>query len=663
MHLVTIKHGSERFILFPYAELGTLHEFLHCGRDISDDKKYNYAFNERFNVRDNDLAAHMLRQCEAVAGALKWLHSGITLEEFTEEKVFCAHLDLKPDNILICEDKEKRSIVGKWVISDFNISVIERRGPKQDGVVIETIRDYYRQATMDMRPQRRKGTYQAPEVEQAEKEPTLRIGRRSDVWSFGCIFSEVLAFALNRDKEVIRFNDAFRKRARGNNYFYDPKQLDAGYQVRSGVIEWLDDIAKNSKTDQSLGKCWVATIKEILVVELDKNIKPHRPDSGKLEELVKHVRLHEYHSGEREKIRCPYLQPEGVPVAKAPIERSETQSSPADLLTTEHRLKSLESRSSVPSQSECVNDRQVIENQPLPKIPAPSSRVATNFSKTKAPSAHEHEQTSPITDTPKIFRSDTSHMDPINFHFEEHIGRGAYNQDGGASSEDETKLQHERPEAVTQTLDTNNTQQFRNRGDSLTVHISRNDPNGNAPICEQWTVNTKRSSSPIPPSHAATLAQTRDIVIDEKSNQPGQLSEDFQPPDPRHRDSNLSMRAPPNAEGIFIGHHLPLGRAACISKVIETQNVKSFAVALSASENCIRAAFLRSNGVQVVNVDLDRQKARIDRDYSFSHLKPFDQKSSPGIAFAGPFLAIWGYSGTKVVRISEQILLQKFVRH
>ena len=588
---MTIKHGSERFILFPYAELGTLYEFLHCGRDIENDKKYNYNFNERFNrIRDNDLAAHMLRQCEAVAGALKWLHSGITPEAFTEEKIFCAHLDLKPDNILIRDDTEKRCMVGKWVISDFNISVVERRGPHQDGVVIETIRDYYRQATMDMRPRRRKGTYQAPEVEQAEKQPTLRIGRRSDVWSFGCIFSEVLAFAFNRDKEVKRFNDNFRKRARGNNYFYDPKQLDTGYQVRTGVIEWLDDIAKNSKTAQSWGKCWVATIKDILVVELDEKVKPHRPDSGKLEELVKHVRLHEYHSGEGKEIHCPYLQPEGVPVAKAPIERSEPRSSAAGTSATKHPRESSKSRSRLPPQSEY--DRLAIAKPPSLKTPAPPPRVA--------PPTGGHEQASPVPDTPAIIRSDTYGVTPISL-FEKDVGRGPYSQDDGDGNE----------------------------GANVNARI------------ERLTLDARLSNFPTP-----------SIYSDRKSSEVGKPGENSQQPDPIHRESNVSIRAPPNAEGIFIGHRLQCGRTADASKVHVTKNIGAFAVALSASENCIRAAFLKSNGVQVVNVDLVQQQAPVYRDYPLLQPKPFDQKSSSGIAFAGPYLAVWGYSGTKVVSAS-----------
>ncbi len=259
-----------------------------------------------------------------------------------------------------------------------------------------------------------------------------------------------------------------------------------------------------------------------------------------------------------------------------------------------------------------------------------------------------------MPDTPAIVRSDTYGVAPINFPFEKDIGRGVYNQDGGDSSEDEAKLQHERPEAVAQALDTNDAQQFGSQADSPTLHVSRNDANGNAPICEPRTVDTKRSSPPMPPPYLATSAQTRNFVIDEKSNEPGQPGENFQRPDPHHRDSNLLIRAPPNAEGIFIRHRLRWGRAADVSKVIDTKNVGTFAVALSASENYIRAAFLRSNRIQVVNVDLVRQQAPVYRDYPFLHSKPFDQKSSPGIAFAGPFLAVWGYSGTKVVSIFRE---------
>lgn len=300
LHLATIKHGLKHYILLPYAEYGDLELFLHCGRGPTGEIKYD--FKKRFNnVHSSDMTLPLLRQCWYLTDALKWLHGGITVEK-SSSTVLCTHMDLKPANILIQYDPE--SMIGTWMISDFGISVLKEEAPQQ-GAGIVSIYDYYSQLTMNSQPKRQEGTYQAPEVkltEDASKQKSnltpdqKGIGRRSDIWSYGCIFSEVLAFALGGDKLVCEYQTA-RKGQDGKDYFYIEKE-DRGhlsapgtgpkqYQVHPKVLQWLDSLCGRPLNSQGWVDCYVETIKHILIVDTQK-----RPDATKLQVLVEHVKAH-----------------------------------------------------------------------------------------------------------------------------------------------------------------------------------------------------------------------------------------------------------------------------------------------------------------------------------------------------------------------------------
>ena len=282
LHLTTIEHGSNCYILLPFAQRGDLELFLHCG--VGPDGKKKYDFDVDFpEVRNGDITQLLLSQCWSLASALEWLHNGITIEG-SSSAVKCVHMDLKPANILIQLDPD--SAVGKWMISDFGISVLREEDPR-----FVSIGDYYSQLTMNLEPRRNRGTYQAPEVELSHLTRHQKgIGRRSDIWSYGCIFSEVLAFALGRDRFVHDFHNT-RRGPDGRNYFYikderqgylmSPDDMRQQYLVNPFALEWLNSL-RNSTI---WADCYVETIKKILVVDATK-----RPEATELKELVNRVK-------------------------------------------------------------------------------------------------------------------------------------------------------------------------------------------------------------------------------------------------------------------------------------------------------------------------------------------------------------------------------------
>ena len=170
-HYAVIKHGLNSYVLMPYAKLGDLWQFLHGGKNPGDEDYYD--FPSRFpHLTPENRASELIAQCWSIADALVWLHGDITLPE--KGKVPCAHMDLKPSNILI--DEDNKSHVGKWKISDFGLSVIYEKSD------VVTVRDYLSQLSMNTRPKRVEGTYTAPEVKLAGGRGEKGVGLRSDVW-------------------------------------------------------------------------------------------------------------------------------------------------------------------------------------------------------------------------------------------------------------------------------------------------------------------------------------------------------------------------------------------------------------------------------------------------------------------------------------------------
>jgi serine/threonine protein kinase len=198
---------------------------------------------------------------------------------------------------------------------------------------------------MNTRPKRQEGTYQAPEVKLAENvfnqsshlTPDQRgIGRKSDIWSFGCILAEVLAFSQGRDKLVREFSKARRQNAR-DNYFYSeklgpaPQYLAAAenskgppkeYEVRPTAISWLDGLCNRTASPSKWVDCYVGTIKEILIVDTQK-----RPDATELLKLLRHVKEHVRHSRDGGQTLCPILDTKVEGIVSTAQKQSESTSS------------------------------------------------------------------------------------------------------------------------------------------------------------------------------------------------------------------------------------------------------------------------------------------------------------------------------------------------
>ncbi|KAF2132834.1 kinase-like protein [Dothidotthia symphoricarpi CBS 119687] len=287
VHLSILFHGDEHLILFPWADHSDLHVFLLGGYTMAREQVYD--FNLRFpKVTDGTLIADICTQMRNIASALEWLHRGIEHPEARQNRIHLAHMDLKPDNILIDSD-EGASTVGKWVLTDFGISTLKEGNEAN----IMTIRDVFENFTINTSPQRDAGAYQPPEV-QAMTNPGKGIaGRGGDIWSFGCIFAETIAFALNRTDGVKSFRND-RKAGHRNNYFYEETQSSfqnltstKAYRVRRGAELWLRKLPRDYSFPNRAIECCVETLFDILKVH-----KNQRPTADELLKMMRHVAYH-----------------------------------------------------------------------------------------------------------------------------------------------------------------------------------------------------------------------------------------------------------------------------------------------------------------------------------------------------------------------------------
>ncbi len=264
-HLGTLIHGDRFNIFFPWADMD-LREFIYEERV------------DHLGMKP----IHLLEEASHLADALAFLHNGITIPGGSQ--VCCVHMDLKPENIVVIFNQ--KSPAGIWMITDFGISKIKPSSDDQTahGVASEGLLalNYVGDATTNFTrtvPNRKPGPFQAPEVQNT----TARgVGRKSDIWSLGCIFGLVLARGEGRNM-VSRFDKERSRDGGPTDYFY--KEADARsaprtgvtWEVKNNVLNWLDALAENSNLQKYWVHDFVDLVKRMIVIEMDE-----RPDARKV---------------------------------------------------------------------------------------------------------------------------------------------------------------------------------------------------------------------------------------------------------------------------------------------------------------------------------------------------------------------------------------------
>lgn len=210
----------------------------------------------------------IVQESYCLVGALKFLHHGL---DTSSGKMFCAHMDLKPENVLVTwrQRRPGQLPVGLWQIADFGISKIKRpRRPATMYLEPMPLGNMAAQvAGLEMTPTaavRGSGAFQAPEV---GGNTARAVGQESDMWSFGCIFATVLAFASGGPAEVGKLYVA---RDHGDqDYFYDTKHVGGHEEscVKPQFVSYFSSLGPNES--------WMASSRN-LVFDLLRVDPQHR---------------------------------------------------------------------------------------------------------------------------------------------------------------------------------------------------------------------------------------------------------------------------------------------------------------------------------------------------------------------------------------------------
>ena len=272
-HIAAIAHGTNVMILFPLATLFDLEIFLRGGLYVetcTDVARRRYVFDDKFpGLSYEKLHRGILREVYEIASALQWLHDELRI--CGKPAYYLAHLDLKPENILIME--KAAFPIGLWKLSDFGVSIFAKDKTLKPSTV-RSVRDYARQLTADrgrerLRPGR--GSFQPPEDGDTDDVDA----RKCDVWSFGCILVDLLAFAIGRVEGLETFR-RLRFDVDNKDLFYQLKDnsllgtgestAHASKQVKPEIKNWLSD-QENDKSKPVWITAYIGMVRHILVME------------------------------------------------------------------------------------------------------------------------------------------------------------------------------------------------------------------------------------------------------------------------------------------------------------------------------------------------------------------------------------------------------------
>ncbi len=185
-----------------------------------------------------------------LASALDKLHSFSS--KVLDISLIGCHHDLKPQNILVQD--------GQFLLADFGLTTLKE--------VTEGSKTIWK--TGDSR-------YLAPECEDVDNgfQPG-EVGRKSDIWSFGCVLLELVTYIMQGPDGVKAFEQSRKVILNDRWTVYS---FHAGPKPNKGVEAWLTELTKNATT---ACKGLIGLVCEMLHIE-----PKDRPDSGQVTQRLR----------------------------------------------------------------------------------------------------------------------------------------------------------------------------------------------------------------------------------------------------------------------------------------------------------------------------------------------------------------------------------------
>lgn len=269
--------SSRRYLIFPWAS-GDLDAF--------------YRRNEESRER-TQMILWMAEQSYGLANGLSQIHGGIKdpspgsqtnagtakgASAFAADsaRLYLRHGDIKPSNILWFDkaSSETSNGLGRLVLGDFGLAHYHRRDSRSN-VTSEAVA--------------RSATYRAPEFDMNDM--GMKLSRKIDIWSLGCLFLEMLTWLL-RGYKVMKddFSQSRLEESSDLSHFFEDTFFrvvwdDRGerkYVVKGSVEAWITNLLESPRCSLYTSEFLDMIRTRMLVVTL--------PDRASAEELSQRLR-------------------------------------------------------------------------------------------------------------------------------------------------------------------------------------------------------------------------------------------------------------------------------------------------------------------------------------------------------------------------------------
>lgn len=269
LKFIQSSSSSHNRIVYPLAIVIVDHDLNvitpRATMDLEDflSEGYQSMHSTEYSLRD------LLNESCELAAALEFLHRGLQAKcdwlEF-QHQALC-HADFKPRNILVF--KQAGSPTGIWRITDFGVSRVARRSISREARYESDL-----STAQPSIPAPVGGIYQAPDE---------HAGRRSDIWSFGCILVRVIALGLNRGRQQPE-RDARRGRLVERPPVPDRYYTENPLALDQDVKEWIMVLPEQYRDSYNLQ--FLHEIRDLLLSMLQIHFS-NRPYADEV-----HSRLH-----------------------------------------------------------------------------------------------------------------------------------------------------------------------------------------------------------------------------------------------------------------------------------------------------------------------------------------------------------------------------------
>ncbi|KAH6879292.1 kinase-like domain-containing protein, partial [Alternaria rosae] len=225
-----------------------------------------------------------------LADALDYLHNRLISSKLHSS---LSHNDIKPENILVVypETTSENDLypVGQWKLADFGLSKMKPKrlsgghsrhlsagnAPLVSSYPQKTHRTERPKSVSNAIPERYPGMYTAPELDQ--ETPQKTDCRSADVWSFGCVLSEIVTYAVNLDfRHVETFRESLLQSIPADPKFYNKSSKEVKPEFHSHLASLPDsapEITRIPRDNPWTTQC-VDLIKRIVVKEPNNRLGP-----------------------------------------------------------------------------------------------------------------------------------------------------------------------------------------------------------------------------------------------------------------------------------------------------------------------------------------------------------------------------------------------------